>query len=161
MSDFNEAHQNYLKLKELGLVEQYPETSDALVSVFKRDCAQGQAPFLAPEPEPAGLLPQAEAENLTEAINNGGLVCPLEEFFEARGHKPNHSTGLVRIIRELYKKHFNEDPKLKRADPSNNKAPECNFLVPKKWLDEQWPALEIQHPSYFEEKNPTYGSPIR
>lgn len=154
MGKFDEAYQNFLKLQELGLVEKFPEAEVGLVSHFLADCPQ--VPLLASEPEPAGRLPEAD---VVEETQDAYLVCPLAEFI-TRGFKPNGTSGLMGKIREVYFKHFEKYPKYKKADPTK-KAHECEFLVEKKWLEEQWPGLEKQYPDYFKNKNPTYGLPIR
>ena len=152
MSKFNEAYQNYIKLKELGLVEKFPEVDITLVSVFIADCPQ--VPLLAPEPEPVGRLPYADAVKETQNVS---LVCPLEEFSKG-GFKPKGTSGLLRKIREVYFNHFGKYPEYKKADPTK-KGHECEFIVEKKWLDKQWPVLEKQYPDHFENKNPSYGLP--
>jgi hypothetical protein len=156
MGDFNEAHQNYLKLKELGLADQHPETGDALVSVFIGDCAQGQGPLLVSEPAPAGLLPEVDA--VTTCNNEDEeWVEPWACFREEFQFAPQDSKGLFDRCFDKYKEKTNgAKPKLREMKATNFKADSSAlslYLYPKVILMEIFDELRISHPKHFQIKN--------
>ena len=153
MGKFDEVYQNYLKLQELGLVEKFPETEIGLVSQFLADCPQ---PLLAPEPEPAGLLPETDAVT-TDNNEDEVWVEPWEFFKETYKFPPQDANGLFNRVFDVYQEKTNgASPKLRPMGPTNYKADSSQlsmYLYPKAILMEIFRELKKSHPKHFEIKN--------